>query len=140
MTPVQFQQKIKIKLPLFESFVHAGFPSPAEDYSDKKLDLNEFLIKHPSSTFFVKVEGDSMIGAGIFPGDMLVVDRYPVPQSGQVVLAILDGEFTIKRYLKKGKRVFLLPENLKYRAIELEEGQELIVWGVVIQVLHDPNG
>ena len=139
MKVLQFSPQLKLELPLFSSPVSAGFPSPAEDYSDKKLDLNEYLIQHPAATFFVRVEGDSMIEAGIFPGDLLIVDRYPIPKSGQVVLAVVDGEFTVKRYERRGKKVRLIPANPKYMPIEFVDGQELIIWGVVTRVLHDPN-
>ena len=139
MKVLQFEPRLKIKIPFYQGLVSAGFPSPAEDYSDKKLDLNEYLIKHPASTFFVKVTGDSMIEAGIFPEDMLIVDRYPTPKSGQVVLAVVDGEFTVKRYQKIGEIIKLIPANPKYQPIEFVDGQELIIWGVVTQVLHDPN-
>ncbi|GAB4148763.1 MAG: hypothetical protein OHK0017_11830 [Patescibacteria group bacterium] len=139
MKILQFQQKTKLTLPLYLNLVPAGFPSPAEDYEDRKLDLNEYLIQHPASTFFVRVEGDSMLGAGIFPGDMIIVDRYPTPKSGQVVLAVLNGEFTLKRYEKRSGRIRLLPANPKYQPIELNQNDELQIWGVVIQVLHDPN-
>lgn len=134
----QYKAGAKVEIPLLQGHVLAGFPSPAEDYVDQKLDLNDFIVKHPESTYFVKVSGNSMIGAGIFAGDMLVVDRYIAACSGQIVLAVLDGEFTVKRYIKKGNVVVLEPDNPKYQKITLQEGQELTIWGVVIKVLHDP--
>ncbi|MFH1263206.1 MAG: translesion error-prone DNA polymerase V autoproteolytic subunit [Pseudomonadota bacterium] len=125
-----------VRLPLCSSSVAAGFPSPAEDYIEGKLDLNEHLIKHPAATFFVKVAGDSMTGAGIFDGDLLVVDRSLEAENGSVVLAVVGGEFTVKR-LKKGKGgILLLPENPKHRPIEVREGMEFSIWGVVVHVIH----
>ena len=106
---------------------------------DKKLDLNDLIISHPASTFFARAKGNSMIGAGIFPNSLLVIDRYPAPKSGQVVVAVLNGDYTVKRYVRKGKSVLLMPENKNYRTIEIKEGDDFSIWGVVIQVLHDPS-
>lgn len=124
------------KCPLFESRVAAGFPSPAEDYIDKKLDLNELLVPNPDSTFFVRVEGNSMIGAGIHSGDILIVDRSIIPSDGKVIIAVLDGELTVKRLKQKDNRVFLLPENEDYDIIEVNPEQNFEVWGVVTSVIH----
>ncbi|HTB99717.1 MAG TPA: translesion error-prone DNA polymerase V autoproteolytic subunit [Ferruginibacter sp.] len=123
-------------LPLYLSRIKAGFPSPAEDYLDKKLDLNEYLIKHPASTFFVKVKGDSMTGAGINSGDILIVDRSLEPKDKCIVVAVVNGEFTVKRVSKKVSRVSLLAENPKYPAIEINESMDFEVWGVVTNVIH----
>jgi len=95
-----FEKRTKLDLPLFVTGISAGFPSPADDYIDRKLDLNELLITHPAATFFVRVEGNSMINAGIHSGDILVVDRALEPNNNNVVLAVLDGEFTVKRIKK----------------------------------------
>lgn len=126
----------KAERPLFESRVAAGFPSPAEDYIDKKLDLNELLVPHPASTFFVRVEGDSMIGAGIHSGDILVVDRSIRASDGKVIIAVLEGELTVKRFKQKADRIFLVPENDDFEAIELSPEQNFEVWGVVTNVIH----
>ena len=123
-------------LPLYISRIPAGFPSPADDYIDKNLDLNEYLIKHPAATFFVKVSGDSMIRAGIDTGDILIVDRAVEPVHNKIVVAVLDGEFTVKRFKIKGKRVFLVPENNEYPVIEIKEEMNFEVWGVVTNVIH----
>ncbi len=125
-----------IKLPLFFSSVPAGFPSPANDYIEKSLDLNEYLIKHPVATFFVRVQGDSMINAGIHSGDILIVDRAIEPVNNSIVIAALDGELTVKRVAVRGSSVFLLPENEEYEPIEVKEGSELYIWGVVTYVIH----
>lgn len=126
----------KVKIPLFICSVKAGFPSPADDYIDKKLDLNEYLIANKASTFFVKVIGDSMIGAGIFPNSILVVDRSIEVTNGKIVLAILNGEFTIKRFKKIRGKIQLIAENPKYQPIEIIEEHEFEVWGVVTSVIN----
>ena len=126
----------KQTLPLYLSRIKAGFPSPAEDYLDKTLDLNEHLIKHPASTFFVKVKGDSMIGAGICSGDMLIVDRSLQPNDKRIIVAVVNGDFTVKRLSKAKGKIFLLAENPKYPAIEIKDGMDFEVWGVVIHVIH----
>jgi len=101
--------------------------------------LNDFLIQHPASTFFVRVEGESMTGAGLYPGDMLVVDRYPTPKSGDVILAVVDGDFTVKRFVLDKKRIILEADNPKYDSIILQEGQEFQVWGVVVASVRFPS-
>lgn len=122
--------------PLFSSRVEAGFPSPADDYLEGALDLNAHLVKNPASTFFVRVSGDSMIGAGIASGDLLVVDRSLAPESGNVVIAVLDGELTVKRLWRDGGRVELRADNPAYAPIRLSGAMELDVWGVVRHVVH----
>ena len=126
----------KQDLPLYLSRIKAGFPSPADDYLDKKLDLNEHLIKHPASTFIVKVKGDSMVGAGIVSGDMLIVDRSVKAKDKKIVVAILNGDFTVKRFHEKGNKQFLISENPDYKPIEITEGMDFEVWGVVIHVIR----
>lgn len=116
--------------------VPAGFPSPAEDFLEKRLDLNDYLIKNKSATFLVKVEGSSMIGAGIHHGDVLVIDRSVEPENNKIVLGVLNGEFTVKRLVKKGKEVFLMPENEAFQPIKLNTEMNFQVWGVVTFVLH----
>ena len=123
-------------LPLFVSSIAAGFPSPADDYVDKKLDLNELLIAQPAATFFVRVVGDSMQGAGISTGDLLVVDRSMQAVNGNIVVAIVQGEFTVKRLKKEGDKIFLIAENPSYRPIEINEESGFEVWGVVSYVIH----
>lgn len=123
--------------PLFLASVSAGFPSPAEDYIEGRLDLNRYLIKHPAATFFVRVAGDSMIGAGIHPGDILVVDRALEPQDSNVVIAVIDGELTVKRISQRHGKLFLVPDNQAYEPLEILEGMEFEVWGVVTSVIHN---
>jgi len=124
------------EFPLYLSPVPAGFPSAADDYLDRKIDLNEHLIKRPAATFFVKVKGDSMVGAGIYSGDMLIVDRSQDPKNGSMVVAILNGEFTVKRLNKKDGKIFLLAENPNYKPIEIISGMDFEVWGVVLHSIR----
>jgi DNA polymerase V len=123
--------------PLFLASVSAGFPSPAEDYIEGRLDLNRHLIKHPAATFFVRVAGDSMIDAGIHPGDILVVDRALEPQDSNVVIAVIDGELTVKRISQRHGKLFLVPDNKAYEPLEILEEMEFEVWGVVTSVIHN---
>jgi len=124
------------QLNLFSSQIPAGFPSPAEDFLDKGLDLNEYLIKNKSATFLIKVHGDSMINAGIFDGDMLVIDRSVQPTSGKIVLGVLNGEFTIKRIEKIKNKLFLIAENESFNPIEITGEMEFKIWGVVTFSIH----
>jgi DNA polymerase V len=121
---------------LFTCPVNAGFPSPAADYIEEKLDLNVHLVKHPAATFFVRTNGDSMTGAGIFNGDILVVDRSLNPKNQNVVVAIVNGDFTVKKLCMSGGNVSLLPENQKYKPIEITDGTDFRIWGVVTYVIH----
>ena len=129
--------EIESSFPLALCHVEAGFPSPADDYIERSLDLNEHVIKHPSATYFVRASGDSMTGAGIFNGDLLIVDRSLEPVHGKVVIAEVDGQLTVKRLSKLKDRFSLQSENANYPPIELQEGNEVVVWGVVTHVLHD---
>jgi len=122
--------------PLLLSRVPAGFPSPADDYLEGALDLNQHLIKHKAATFFVRVQGDSMTGAGIQDGDLLIVDRAIEPKDKSVAIAVINGEFTVKRIRKSKGRVWLIPENAEYPPLEVTEGSELEIWGVVTHVIH----
>lgn len=125
-----------VSRPLFLSRVPAGFPSPAEDYVEGGLDLNEHLIAHREATFFVRVKGHSMTGAGIRDGDLLVVDRSLEAGDGDIIVAVVDGEFTVKRLSRRGRHVRLLPEHPGCAPIEFRDGQELVVWGVATSVIH----
>ncbi|NLC45847.1 MAG: translesion error-prone DNA polymerase V autoproteolytic subunit [Firmicutes bacterium] len=131
-----FEQRTKLSLPIAMTSVPAGFPSPADDYMDKKLDLNEYLIQHPAATFFVRVKGESMIQAGIHSGDILIVDRAIEPDDGKVVIAAIDGELTVKRILKRDGKLYLAAENPDYNLIEVSPEQSFIIWGVVTYVIH----
>lgn len=124
------------KVPLYGNRVQAGFPSPAEEFIESHLDLNTHLIRHPAATFFVSVTGDSMINAGIHPGDMLVVDKSLKPSHGKIVIAAIDGELTVKRLSCTGNKVQLLPENEGYPPIDISNEQDMVIWGVVTFVIH----
>ncbi len=124
------------KLPVFLGRLPAGFPSPADDYIEGKLDLNRHLVKHPAATFFVRVSGDSMLEAGIHTGDILVVDRSLEAVDGNVIVAALDGELTVKRLSTRGKNIRLLPANKHYQPIDITEQQSFEIWGVVTNVIH----
>lgn len=123
-------------LPLFACRVSAGFPSPADDYLEGSLDLNEHLVREPAATFFVRARGDSMIGAGIHDGDLLVVDRSTKAKNGSVVIASVNGELSVKRYLRSNGEVRLVPENPAYQPIPLNEDDDARLWGVVTNVVH----
>lgn len=124
-------------LALFLSRVSAGFPSPADDYVEQTLDLNEYLIQRETSTYFVRVTGHSMTEAGIHDGDILVVDRAEEPTDGAIVVAALDGDLTVKRYCAGEKRPTLVPESEEHAPIPIRPEQDLVVWGVVQHVIHE---
>jgi DNA polymerase V len=126
------------QLPVFSSKVQAGFPSPADDYIEGYLDLNSKFIRHPSSTFVLQATGDSMIEAGIFSGDWLLVDRSIEATDGRIVIAAVNGELTVKRLSSKQGTVQLLPANPKFKPIDISDGSEMVIWGVVTLVLHEP--
>jgi DNA polymerase V len=123
-------------LPLLLQRIPAGFPSQAESEIERTIDLNEQLIKHPAATFFVRVEGDSMINVGIQSGDILIVDRAVQPTNNCIIIAHLNGELTVKRIAKIGEDVFLLPENKKFRPIHVMPEMNFEIWGVVTYVIH----
>jgi DNA polymerase V len=126
----------KYRQSLFEAVVPAGFPSPAADYEEDKLDLNRYLIKNPAATFFVRVTGYSMMGAGIYSGDLLVVDRSLEPRDKSVVIAVIDGELTVKRIRIRKKKITLEPENENYSVQQITKDTDFQVWGVVTNVIH----
>ena len=121
---------------MFIVTIPAGFPSPAEDYVEGPLDLNRHLIPHPAATFFVRAKGDSMIGAGIHSGDLLIVDRAVTAIHNSVIIAVLDGDLTVKRLYRVGGILRLMPENPAYPPIEIHPGTDFEVWGVVTKVIH----
>ena len=129
------EPRLKLSVPLMGSAA-CGFPSPAEDYLDRSLDFNELLIAHPAATFAVSVAGESMILAGIFPGDIAIVDRAVTAVDRSVVLALVGGEFTIKRYRKKGGRVWLQAENPTFKDIIITAESEFEVWGVITKSIR----
>lgn len=132
--PVEARSQIKV--PLVGGVVRAGFPSPADDYLERPLCMNEFLIKNPPATFVAWVDGDSMILAGIFPGDLAIVDRSVTPKNRSVVLARVNNEFTLKRYRRKSGRVWLQAENPTHPDIPITEDTDFEIWGVVQHCIH----
>jgi DNA polymerase V len=124
------------RLPLFANKIAAGFPSPADDYVEKTLDLNELLITQPASTFFGRAEGVSMINAGIFPNDILVINRALEPTPGKIVICAVNGELTVKRLERAGERWILKAENPDYPDIPLHDELEMVIWGVVTHAIH----
>ncbi len=131
-------RRLSADLPFFTSAVSAGFPSPADDYVEERLSIDKLIIRNPASTFFVRVDGVSMQGAGIYHGDILVVDRSLRPKHNDVIVAVLDGEYTVKRLVKTLNGYFLRAEHPGYPPIPLHEHTDFLAWGVVIKVLHDP--
>ena len=125
-----------ISVPLFTGKVAAGFPSPADDYIEKTLDLNDLLVQKPAATFFVRAEGESMLGAGIHPNDILVVDRSIDPVPNKIIICALNGELTVKRLKSVGKEIILGAENPDYPDIIVQEAIDLVIWGVVTNVIH----
>jgi len=132
----EFKPMGKLRLPLYLAKISAGFPSPAEDFLDKKLDLNEHLVQHPAATFFVKVQGNSMIQAGIHSGDVLIVDRALEPTDKKIVVAVVNGELTVKRLRQKKGRLYLVAENPDYKDMEITPETDFEIWGVVAHVIH----
>ena len=123
---------VKLEIPLFSSSVAAGKPSPAEDHIEETLDLNDYMVQRPDTTFMLRVEGESMKDVGILPNDILVVDRSLKAQHNKIVIAAIDGELTVKRLFHRGGLIKLLPENAAYPEIELQQESDLVIWGVVI--------
>lgn len=132
----------EVRLPYFPEGIRAGFPSPATDYEEEAIDLNHELIRHREATFFARVKGDSMIDAGYFPGDLLVVDRSLEPQDGDVVVAYVEGGFTIKELDLSQRQqgvIWLVPHNPSYQRIRLTPEQTVQIWGVVTYCIHRSN-
>ena len=120
---------------LAEEGISAGFPSPADDFKEIRISLDKELVKNKEATFYARVDGDSMVGAGLEDGDLLVIDRSLNPENGKIAVCLIDGEFTVKRIKKEKNKLYLMPENKKYEPIELKEENELIIWGVVEYVI-----
>ena len=120
---------------LIEQGISAGFPSPADDFKEVRISLDNELVTNKEATFYARVSGDSMIGAGLDDGDLLVIDRSLNPENGKIAVCLVDGEFTVKRIKKEKDKFYLIPENKKYKRIEIKEENELIIWGVVEYVI-----
>jgi DNA polymerase V len=122
----------EMQLPLFDTGISAGFPSPADDFIELSIDLNKHLIKHKDTTFFAKVKGHSMKNVGIFDGDLLVIDKSLEPQDGRIAICQIDGEFTIKRIKKEENVIWLIAENEDYKPIKVTPENDFVIWGIVI--------
>ena len=120
---------------LAEEGISAGFPSPADDFKETRISLDRELVKNKEATFYARVDGDSMVGAGLEDGDLLVIDRSLNPENGKIAVCLIDGDFTVKRIKKEKHKLFLVPENKKYKKIEIKEENELIIWGIVEYVI-----
>ena len=120
---------------LVEQGISAGFPSPADDFKEVRISLDKELVKNKEATFYAKVSGDSMVGAGLDDGDLLVIDRSLSPENGKIAICFIDGDFTVKRIIKKGSELYLKPENKKYNPIKIDEENELQIWGIVTYVI-----
>ena len=134
--PIPFEKRTSLKLPLVSASVEAGFPSPADNHLERGIDLNEELIRNPAATFYVRVKGESMRDAGIHPGDILIIDRSVTPADRQIVVAMIDGEFTVKRFRKRNAKITLEAENPAFQPIKIGENQELTIWGAVTYIIH----
>ena len=120
---------------LVEQGISAGFPSPADDFKEIRISLDKELVKNQESTFYARVSGDSMLGAGIDDGDLLVIDKSLSPENGKIAVCFIDGDFTVKRIVKEKGKLYLKAENKKYKPIEIGEENELIIWGIVDYVI-----
>ena len=120
---------------LIEQGISAGFPSPADDFKEIRISLDRELVKNRDATFYARVSGESMVGAGLDDGDLLIIDRSLYPKNGKIAVCLVDGEFTVKRIKKEKDKFYLMPENKKYKRIEIKEENELIIWGIVEYVI-----
>lgn len=125
----------KLKLPVVEGGISAGFPSPAEDFMDTSIDLNKILIKNKEATFFGRVKGNSMMDSGIHDGDLLIIDKSLKPENNKIAVCFIDGEFTVKRIKIEKDIIWLMPENKDYKPIKVTKDNEFIVWGIVTTVI-----
>ena len=133
---IAVEPRSRVRVWLVSAKASAGFPSPADDYLDRPLDFNELLIHNAAATFAVRIAGDSMIGVGIFPNDIAVVNRAKEPVDRCVVLALVDGAFTVKTFRRRGNRIWLQPENPAYQPTDITEGMAFEVWGVVTNAIR----
>ena len=122
-------------IPLTNNSISAGFPSPADDFKEIRISLDKEIVRNEEATFYARVDGDSMQGAGLSDGDLIVIDRSEEPKNGSIAVCFLDGEFTVKRLKLKNQEVYLMPENSRYSPIKIDEGSELSIWGVVTYVV-----
>ena len=124
-----------LELPFVNNGISAGFPSPADDFLDINIDLNKYLIKNPSTTFYGKVRGDSMVDAGIHDGDLLVIDKSLEPINNKIAVCFIDGEFTVKRIRIEKDEILLVAENQNYQPIRVTKENDFVIWGIVTNVV-----
>lgn len=134
--PLRLNPFSSLSLPLYLSRIEGGFPSPADDYFEETLDLNQHLIKHRDATFFVRATGVALLDAGMCPGDLLIVDRALTANSGNIIIAVLDGELLVRRLVYRGNSAFLCPENSNFSEIQVTADRDFSIWGVVTTVIH----
>lgn len=125
------------ELPFISGGIKAGFPSPAADFDESKISLDNVLVKNREATFYAKASGTSMIGAGIDDGDIMVIDRSLEPQNNKIAICLIDGEFTVKRIKIEKDAVYLMPENKNYQSIKVTDENELVIWGIVTYVIKN---
>ena len=135
LTIHKISEKTKLKLPIVENGISAGFPSPAEDFFDSVIDLNKELIKNPDATFFGRVRGYSMKNAGLNDGDLLIIDKSLEPKNGKIAVCFIDGEFTVKRIKIEKNVCWLIPENDDYKPIKVTQDNDFLIWGIVTTVI-----
>ncbi|MCB0458598.1 MAG: translesion error-prone DNA polymerase V autoproteolytic subunit [Flavobacteriaceae bacterium] len=135
LTIHKISEKTKLKLPIVENGISAGFPSPAEDFFDSVIDLNKELIKNPDATFFGRVRGYSMKNAGLNDGDLLIIDKSLEPTNGKIAVCFIDGEFTVKRIKIEKNICWLIPENDDYKPIKVTPDNDFLIWGIVTTVI-----
>ena len=123
------------ELPFITSGIKAGFPSPAADFDETRISLDKALVKNPDTTFYAKANGQSMKGAGIDDGDIMVIDRSIEPRNNKIAVCLIDGEFTVKRIKKTKEELLLIPENSDFQPIKINEDNQLVIWGIVTYVI-----
>ncbi|ALJ01302.1 hypothetical protein DC20_07995 [Rufibacter tibetensis] len=138
MEPISVDFLEGLDFPLYASYISAGFPSPADDYLEDRIDLSNYLVQNPTSTYMMKVKGNSMQDANIHEGDLLVIDKSLKARDGLPVVCFLDGEFTVKTFRQINRKVYLEPANPAYKPIEITEEMDVRIWGVIVWVLHQP--
>lgn len=138
LKPIRLDGILSIKIPLYATYISAGFPSPADDYIEDQIDLGRYLVQNPTSTYLMRVKGNSMVDANIHDGDILVIDKALKPENGLPVICFLDGEFTVKAFKKIKDKAYLMPANPDYRPIEVSGEMNMGIWGVVVWILHKP--
>ena len=135
LTFLKPKRENKLGQVLIEQGISAGFPSPADDFKEIRISLDKEIVKNEEATFYARVDGESMLGAGLSDGDLIVIDRSEEPKNGSVAVCFLDGEFTVKRLKIKNEEIYLMPENSRYSPIKIDEGNELSIWGIVTYVV-----